>query len=48
MIDDRVLGAKYALLVRGGLAAIEVDESGRIVPLASWSVVEDRDTMRAV
>lgn len=38
----------HAVLLRGGLAAIEVDESGRLVPLASWSVVEDRGTMRAV
>jgi hypothetical protein len=47
-VDDHVLGEKYALLVRGGLAAIEVDEQGRLVPLACWSIVEDRGTMRAV
>lgn len=43
-----MLGAKYPLLVRGGLAAIEVDEEGRLVPLACWAVVEDRGTMRTV
>lgn len=48
VVDDRVLGAKYPLLVRGGLAAIEVDEDGRLVPLACWSVGEDRGTMRTV
>jgi Domain of unknown function (DUF4419) len=41
IVDDRLLGARYALLVRGGLAAIEVDALGRLAPLATWSVVED-------
>ena len=47
-VNDQVLNANYAVLVQGGLAAIELDEQGRLIPLACWSLVEDRGTMRSV
>jgi hypothetical protein len=43
-----VQNTKYTVLVQGGLAAIEVDAEGRLIPLACWSLVEDRGTMRSV
>jgi hypothetical protein len=37
-VDDAITGRRYALEVRGGLVAVEVDEKGRLVPCASWTV----------
>jgi hypothetical protein len=48
LVDDQAQNAKYAVRIQGGLAAIEVDDCGRLIPLACWSVVEDRGTIRSV